>query len=253
MHRTFFLSPLLLFLWKECSRNLLAIKPASPFCPQFMPDHNWWKARLNYIINCLFSFVVCHLCECHLSKLQLLKLLALKDWEEYVGSGNLSGSKSVDIQEIFWGGFLGAGNAQFQSLSNLSLFLRWRWGPCQQRRALTELLTVHGNLHAGTIKSIMSSSIGLTFDLECKIPFELLKQAVDFLWELLWVIKRDFLAQKETAEDCSKGGDWKGGRLLVTSRKHSLGTNILNSFFNVCGTERRAQLYIWGMRMTVSA
>lgn len=92
--------------------------------------------------------------------------------------------KSVDIQEIFWIGFLGAGNAQFHNLCNLSLFLRWRWGPCQNRRVLTELLTVLGNLPAGTIKPIMSSNIDLRFDLECKLSFELLKKVVDFLREL---------------------------------------------------------------------
>lgn len=53
----------------------------------------------------------------------------------------------------------------------------------------------------------MSLIIDLTFDLGCKKPFEMLKQVVDFLWELLWVIKRwDFLAQKEKAEGSAQSG-----------------------------------------------
>lgn len=53
------------------------------------------------------------------------------------------------------------------------------------------------NLPAGKIKSIMSSIIDITFDLGSKKLFEMLKEVVDFLWELLRVIKRwDFSGLK---------------------------------------------------------
>lgn len=182
MHRTFFFPPLLLLLWKECSRSPLAIKPSSPFCPQFMPDHNWWKTRqitslfvYSHLWYAIHVSVILINFSCWITDFKRLRRMC-GIWEfEW---------KSVHIQEILGVGFLGTGNAQFQNLSNLSLFLRLGWGPCQHGRALTELLTVLGNLPAGTLKSIISSNIDLTFDLECKLSFELLKQVVDFLWEL---------------------------------------------------------------------
>lgn len=182
MHRTSFFPPLLLFMWKECSRSLLAIKPSSSFCPQFLPDHNWWKTGqitslivYSHLWYAVYVTVILVNFSCWMTDFKRLRRICgiLKfEW------------KCVDIQGIFWVGFLGAGNAQFQNLSNLSLFLRWRWGPCQHRRALTELPTVLGNFPTGTIKSIMSSNIDLMFDLDFKISLELLKKAVGFLWEL---------------------------------------------------------------------
>lgn len=112
--------PLLLFLWKECLRSLLVIKPSAPFCPQFVPDHNWWKIRqitslivYSHLWYAVYVTVILVNFSCWITDFKRLRRICgiLKfEW------------KSVNIQGIFWVGFLDAGNAQFQ---NLSSFLSW--------------------------------------------------------------------------------------------------------------------------------
>lgn len=90
---------LLLFLWKECSRSQLAIKPSSPFCPQFMPDHNWWKARqitslivYSHLWYAIYVSVILVNFNCWITDFKRLRRMC-GIWEfEW---------KSIDIQEIF--------------------------------------------------------------------------------------------------------------------------------------------------------